>query len=75
VGLPYDSVALLDHLRGVDADRILDYLGTLTAVEYAPIREGLRRIFDLPEAAEGAGGAEGEPGDTEESAGGPEAEQ
>ena len=45
-GLPNDSVALLDQVRSVDADRIQGYLGTLTRAEYAPFRTGLQQIFD-----------------------------
>lgn len=51
-GLPQDSVALLEHLRGIDLRRVIRYLGTLTEEEYAPIRAGLRKLFDLPEKAE-----------------------
>lgn len=44
-GLIRASVVMLDHLRGVDAYRILKPLGTLSEGEYAPIRERLERIF------------------------------
>jgi mRNA interferase MazF len=44
-GLRYDSTALLDHLRGVDLNRIVKQLGTLTPQEYAPIEEGLKRMM------------------------------
>lgn len=43
-GLHYDSVALLDHLRSLDASRVARRLGHLTADQYAPIQQGLETM-------------------------------
>lgn len=43
--LARDSVALTDHVRGVDAQRLGSYIGTLSAVEYGLIRDGLELMF------------------------------
>jgi len=39
------SIALLDQTRTVDARRLGDYLGTLSAAELGPIRDGLLRML------------------------------
>lgn len=44
-GLPVPSIALLDQTRTVDARRLGDYLGTLSAAELAPIRDSLLRML------------------------------
>ena len=46
-GLKHDSVALLEHLRGLDVSRVLRFLGTLTPAEYHPIGTGLKQILEL----------------------------
>jgi len=46
-GLPSASIALLDNVRGVDAQRVLRRIGMLTAEQFAPIRDGLRRMLGL----------------------------
>ena len=52
-GLTQLSAVMLDHLRGVDAVRVVRPLGRLSDEEYAPIRSGLERMFGLePEAEE-----------------------
>ena len=45
-GLVSDSVALTDQLRGVDAARVVRFLGKLTPEEYAPIRAGLEKMVE-----------------------------
>lgn len=45
-GLPVRSVALLDQVRSVDAQRILEYLGTLGDADYGRIRSGLLELID-----------------------------
>lgn len=40
-GLRFDSVALLDHVRGIDASRVSRRMGTLTAEQRGPIVQGL----------------------------------
>ena len=47
-GLPSDSVAMLEHLRGIDLRRVIRHLGTLTEEQYTPLRAGLCHLFDLP---------------------------
>ena len=44
-GLSRDSVVMLEHLRGVDATRVLRRLGSLSAEAYAPIRGGLEAML------------------------------
>lgn len=44
--LKLDTVALIDQVRGVDHTRIVRQLGTLTAEQYEPIREGLERVLE-----------------------------
>ena len=46
-GLTQPSAVMLDHVRGVDAGRVVRPLGRLSAGEYAPIRSGLERMFGL----------------------------
>lgn len=46
-GLPQASVVLLDNLRGIDARRVVRYIGSLTSEEFAPVRVGLRRMLGL----------------------------
>lgn len=46
-GLPYPSIVMLDHLRGVDAQRVVRYLGSLSPKELALIQEGLKEMFGL----------------------------
>lgn len=44
-GLPQSSIVLLDQMRGLDTRRVLEYLGTLTWDQYAPIFEGLMQLL------------------------------
>jgi mRNA interferase MazF len=44
-GLPKDSVAILDHLRCIDARRAMRCMGTLTPADLAPIVHGLSAMF------------------------------
>ncbi|WP_375512568.1 hypothetical protein [uncultured Nostoc sp.] len=44
-GLPVSSIVLLDQTRGLDINRVLAYLGTLTPEQYVPIVDGLRQLF------------------------------
>ncbi|MEH1907772.1 MAG: hypothetical protein V7L05_09365 [Nostoc sp.] len=44
-GLPLSSILLLDQTRGLDINRVLAYLGTLTSEQYVPITNGLRQLF------------------------------
>ncbi|WP_375496903.1 type II toxin-antitoxin system PemK/MazF family toxin [uncultured Nostoc sp.] len=44
-GLSLSSIVLLDQMRGLDINRILAYLGTLTPKQYVPIVNGLRQLF------------------------------
>jgi mRNA interferase MazF len=46
-GLPAASTVLLDHLLSVDVARARRSLGRLSPAEYAPIRDGLSRLFGL----------------------------
>lgn len=46
-GLTRDSVAMLDHVRGMDAGRVMRRLDKLNAEEYAPIVQGLEVMFNL----------------------------
>ncbi|MHC5936001.1 type II toxin-antitoxin system PemK/MazF family toxin [Nostoc sp.] len=43
--LPLSSILLLDQTRGLDINRVLAYLGTLTSEQYVPITNGLRQLF------------------------------
>ena len=51
-GLTQPSAVMLDHVRGVDAVRVVRPLGRLSGEEYAPIRSGLERMFGLEPDAE-----------------------
>ncbi len=42
------SICLLDQLRALSLARVHRVRGRLSAAEYAPIREGLRRMFGDP---------------------------
>lgn len=53
-GLTRPSAVMLDHLRGVDAVRVVRPLGQLSADEYAPIRSGLERMFAVENEGERA---------------------
>ena len=46
-GLSRKSVVLCDQIRAIDTDRVIAYLGSLSAVEYQPIIDGLRRLLKL----------------------------
>lgn len=46
-GLPCDSTALIDEIRGVDVRRIAGYMGTLPAESFARIKRGLRSLLQL----------------------------
>jgi mRNA-degrading endonuclease toxin of MazEF toxin-antitoxin module len=43
--LTRDSAALTDHVRGMDAQRLEGYIGTLSHEEYTPIKEALGRVL------------------------------
>jgi mRNA interferase MazF len=44
-GLPRDSVAILDHVQGIDERRLLTYLGSLSQDDFRPIVDGLRCLM------------------------------
>lgn len=44
-GLLQPSIVLLDQIRGIDASRVLSYLGTLISEQYAVIFAGLMQLF------------------------------
>jgi mRNA interferase MazF len=44
-GLPQPSIVLLDQTRGLDVNRFVAYLGTLTLEQYAPILNGLTQLL------------------------------
>ena len=46
-GLPADSTALIMHLRSIDPQRILRFIGKLDADELELIQKGLRELFSL----------------------------
>jgi mRNA-degrading endonuclease toxin of MazEF toxin-antitoxin module len=46
-GLHEESVVLLDQIRAAQESRIESYIGSLTEAEYEPIRNGIRRMFDI----------------------------
>ena len=50
-GLTRRSAVMLDHLRGVDAMRVVRPLGQLTDDEYRPIKTGLERMFGFRKEA------------------------
>ena len=39
------SIALLDQIRSIDAKRIVNYRGSLTAAQYQIVENGLKRTF------------------------------
>lgn len=45
-GLTLDSVALLDHVQGIDERRLQRRMGALADEVFQPIHEGLRRILE-----------------------------
>jgi mRNA-degrading endonuclease toxin of MazEF toxin-antitoxin module len=73
-GLPAESTALVYQVLALDVRRVRGRIGTLTEAEFAPLREGLRQMFDFPEedtdtgdneatAKEGPAGEEKGPGE------------
>ena len=46
-GLSQPSVALLDQLRGIDRSRVGGFIGSRSEEAFAPIRDGIRRMFGL----------------------------
>lgn len=46
-GLTRRSAVMLDHLRGIGAERITRPLGRLSDETYRPIRAGLEKMFDF----------------------------
>lgn len=44
-GLTRQSAVMLDHLRGIDAERVVRPLGRLSDDAYRPIRSGLEQMF------------------------------
>lgn len=44
-GLRSPSIALLDQVRALDVHRIIEYRGSLTPEQYAPILSGLQQII------------------------------
>ncbi|MBD0344169.1 MAG: type II toxin-antitoxin system PemK/MazF family toxin [Coleofasciculus sp. Co-bin14] len=46
-GLRSPSIALLDQVRALDVNRIVEYRGSLTPEQYAPILSGLQRIISI----------------------------
>lgn len=45
-GLSSPSIVLLDQVRVIDVNRIVDYRGSLTPDEYQPILIGLQRMIN-----------------------------
>lgn len=45
-GLTLDSVALLDHVQGIDERRLQRRMGALSGDAFQPIWEGLRQMLD-----------------------------
>ncbi len=45
-GLSSPSIILLDQIRVIDVNRIVDYRGSLTPDEYQPILIGLQRMIN-----------------------------
>lgn len=41
------SIALLDQIRAIDAQRIINYRGSLTSEQYKPIASGLKQMMNL----------------------------
>jgi mRNA interferase MazF len=48
-GLVSRSAVMLEHLRGIDAGRIVRPLGTLSGDQYAPIKASLEKMFGFRE--------------------------
>lgn len=46
-GLTRRSAVMLDHLRGIGAERIIRPLGRLSDETYRPIRAGLEKMFEF----------------------------
>ncbi len=46
-GLTRRSAVMLDHLRGIGAERIIRPLGRLSDETYRPIRAGLEKMFNF----------------------------
>ena len=46
-GLVRESVALIDHVQGVDERRLVSWLGALTLAEQQPLADGLRLVLGL----------------------------
>lgn len=46
-GLPYDSTVMLEHMRGIDATRVIRRLGTLTPAQYRPIKQALEQMCEM----------------------------
>lgn len=44
-GLRLPSIALLDQVRAIDVNRIVEYRGSLTTDQYAPILSGLQQMI------------------------------
>lgn len=44
-GLTSPSIVLLDQIRAVDAKRIINYRGSLTAEQYSPISAGIQQML------------------------------
>lgn len=44
-GLTLESVALLDHIQGLDERRIVRRMGSLSPSEFAPIMSGLHQVL------------------------------
>lgn len=50
-GLVRASAVMLDHVRGIDAGRVIKPLGVLSAEQYAPIWASLEVMFGFRESA------------------------
>lgn len=50
-GLTRQSAVMLDHLRGIDAERVVRPLGRLTDNTYGPIKAGLEQMFGFGASA------------------------
>ena len=46
-GLKSSSIALLDQIRAIDATRIVNYRGSLTAEQYQAIKNSLEKVFEF----------------------------
>ncbi|HHY34417.1 MAG TPA: type II toxin-antitoxin system PemK/MazF family toxin [Firmicutes bacterium] len=47
VGLPRQSIVLLDQIRSLDGERVAGYLGSLDQRDLERIRAGVRRLLQL----------------------------